>query len=366
MDTERLGSGNRICTVVFVDLVRYSEESVSRQVEMKTRFGALLASALEHTPVADRLVLDTGDGAALCFLGDPEDALFVANSLRTGVLELSDAHGLQLRLGINLGPVRVVKDINGHTNVLGDGINVAQRVMGFASPNQILVSRSYYEVVSRLSPDYDQLFHYRGLHRDKHVRDHEVYEVQLSMPSTLDSSREPSDAPATALEPGSETPRFEAGLLERLSAALALEIGPVAKLIVRRAAERATNVKSLGEALAENVPEPARPAFLARVAEVAGVTRTPAPLPRVAPGEAPAQTTAGTANEITPALLARVEQVLALQIGPVGRVLVRQAAKTATSARELFERLAAHIDDEPSRKAFIAEVERPDRGAPPG
>jgi class 3 adenylate cyclase len=59
--------------------------------------------------------------------------------------------------------VRVVSDINGHSNVIRDGIDVAQRVMGLAAPNQILVSRSYYEVVSRLAPDYAQLLQYVGL-----------------------------------------------------------------------------------------------------------------------------------------------------------------------------------------------------------
>src|SRR5215831_8357324 len=130
MEASSFGTGNRICTVVFVDIVRYSEAPVSRQAEMKARFGALLTTALEQTPAADRLVLDTGDGAALCFLGDPEDGLFAANGLRGGVLDRT-AEGLQLRIGINLGPVRFVKDVNGQPNVIGDGINVAQRVMGF-------------------------------------------------------------------------------------------------------------------------------------------------------------------------------------------------------------------------------------------
>jgi hypothetical protein len=42
----------------------------------------------------------------------------------------------------------------------------------------------------------------------------------------------------------------------------------------------------------------------------------------------------------------------------VGRILVRQAAKTATSPRELFESLAVHIADEQARKAFLAEADR--------
>ena len=61
-------------------------------------------------------------------------------------------------MGINLGPVRLVKDLNGQTNILGDGINVGQRVMSFADPGQLLVSRSFYEVVSRLSDEYENLF----------------------------------------------------------------------------------------------------------------------------------------------------------------------------------------------------------------
>jgi len=85
---------------------------------------------------------------------------------------------------VNLGPVRLVKDINGQPNIIGDGINVAQRVMSFAEPGQILVSRSYYDVMARLSEDYGKLFHYEGAKTDKHVREHEVYAIS-SAPSNL-------------------------------------------------------------------------------------------------------------------------------------------------------------------------------------
>jgi hypothetical protein len=49
--------------------------------------------------------------------------------------------------------------------------------MGFSEPSQILVARSYYEVVSCLSDAYAKLFHYEGSRTDKHVREHEVYAV---------------------------------------------------------------------------------------------------------------------------------------------------------------------------------------------
>jgi hypothetical protein len=70
------------------------------------------------------------------------------------------------------------KDINGQDNLIGDGINLAQRVMSFAEPGQLMVSRSYYDVISCLSQEYAQLFHYQGLRSDKHIREHAVYSVE--------------------------------------------------------------------------------------------------------------------------------------------------------------------------------------------
>jgi class 3 adenylate cyclase len=169
-----------ICSVVFVDLVGYSKKSVSEQLAVKDRFTALLADALKDIAVNDRIVLDTGDGAAMSFLGDPEDALFVGMSVRDAMkgaaAQVEDA-GTGVRIGINLGPVRLVQDINGHPNIVGDGINVAQRIMSFAEPGQILASRSYYDVVSCLSDEYAKLFEFEGSRTDKHVREHEVYVV---------------------------------------------------------------------------------------------------------------------------------------------------------------------------------------------
>jgi len=56
--------------------------------------------------------------------------------------------------------------------------------MSFAEPGQILVSRSYYDVMARLSEDYAKLFRYEGAKTDKHVREHEVYAIS-SAPSNL-------------------------------------------------------------------------------------------------------------------------------------------------------------------------------------
>jgi class 3 adenylate cyclase len=167
-----------VCSVLFLDIVEYSKKPVAEQLELKQAFNRALATALEQVPQRDRIILDTGDGAAVTFMGDPEDALFSALAVRNMASEVP------VRLGVNLGPVRLVKDLNGQMNIIGDGINVAQRVMSFADPGQLLVSRSFYEVVSCLSRDYMNLFRHEGSRTDKHVREHEVYSVVGGTPTT--------------------------------------------------------------------------------------------------------------------------------------------------------------------------------------
>ena len=171
-----------ICSVLFLDIVEYSQRSVAEQIALKERFNKVLTEAIAGVPTDDRIILDTGDGAAVSFLGDPEDTLFAGMSLRDSVAgqEATIGPRLQIRVGVNLGPVRLVKDINGNPNIIGDGINVAQRIMSFAEPGQILVSRSYYDVMARLSEDYAKLFTYEGAKTDKHVREHEVYAINLT------------------------------------------------------------------------------------------------------------------------------------------------------------------------------------------
>ncbi len=166
-----------VCSVLFLDIAEYSRRSVAEQMRQKQKFNALLEKALESVAVSDRIVLDTGDGAAISFLGNPEDALSVGMSLRNAIAEDDDPSPLLVRTGVNLGPVRLIKDLNGQMNIIGDAINVAQRVMSFSEPGQILVSRSYYEVVYRLDPQFEKLFKYEGSRTDKHVREHEVYAV---------------------------------------------------------------------------------------------------------------------------------------------------------------------------------------------
>jgi hypothetical protein len=65
-----------ICSVLFIDIIDCSLKPVSEQIENKDCFNALLTSAIKNIAESDRIILDTGDGAAVALMGAPEDALF--------------------------------------------------------------------------------------------------------------------------------------------------------------------------------------------------------------------------------------------------------------------------------------------------
>jgi class 3 adenylate cyclase len=347
-----------LVTVVFVDIVDYSTGVVAQQFDLKTRLNEMLARALEPVPVAERIILDTGDGAAICFLGDPEDALIAASNLRAAA-----SGALALRLGINLGPVKIVNDANGRPNVIGDGINDAQRIMSFAEPNQIFVSRPYYEVLSRLSHEYSRLFAYVGLHRDKHIREHEVYAVTSADSPAAPAIGEAPDASEPARPPGpvvdteyvppapaaSPPARFDPAVLARLEATLARSIGPLARVILRKAAVSAANLPQLCRVLTASVPEANQAEFTRQIGDLAG-----SGAPVAGPAGRPPSAPAAAPPAFTAEVLAKATERLAGYIGPVAKVMVKKAAAQATSPLDFYQRLAQHIDDPANRERFLA------------
>jgi hypothetical protein len=184
-----------VCSVLFLDLIGYSKKAVAEQHEVKHQFNSALTEALDLLQRRDRVIVDTGDGAAIVFLGDPEDAMIVGMAMR------ESAHRVPMRLGINLGPIRLISDLNDQTNVIGDGINVAQRIMSFAEPGQLLVSHSYYEVVTRVSEHYKRLFVRVGMVQDKHVRDHDIYLVDDDIRLNEDPLAPPRPEPSAPRGP---------------------------------------------------------------------------------------------------------------------------------------------------------------------
>jgi class 3 adenylate cyclase len=303
-----LDQANRtfICSVVFIDLVGYSKKPVTEQIRLKTSLTNNLSEAIKDIPTNDRIILDTGDGAAISFLGDPEDALFVTLSLREAMMRegmtstMVEASGEDsVRMGINLGPVKLVKDINGHPNIIGDGINVAQRIMSFARPGQIVVSRSYYDVVSNLASEYAKLFHYEGSRTDKHVREHEIYVVghhEGALQKARDGMKDRASSTSPnrknrngGTQPGTNTVTLTIPSFVQDKKKLTLVAGGLATLVlilgVLVIAKKPSSSEALRTAAAPTETLPVRPAA-GPTASAAPAQSAPTP-PTAAPVEAP-------------------------------------------------------------------------------
>jgi len=381
-DIDRSGK-TVIASTVFIDIVGYSRSPIGRQIAMKSALNRIVAAAIARIVESERIILDTGDGAALCFMGDPEDALFVATAVNDAVRRETGQGAQTLRIGIHLGPIKVVLDLNGRPNVLGDGINFAQRVMSFAEEGEMLVSRPYFEVVARLGDGNDRFFRYLGVKRDKHVHEHQIYAVDSGLRQdegqwVADGGPGDGAAPAAAavatgaLEPTPAEAPLDAALdpttLAREAERLAALIGPVADVVVKRAAGKATTVGDFYARVAQAIPDAGdRDAFLARSpmsietepGEAAALAARNDTADAAPAGERPPpDPQPSTSRPPDDADLARLERLLAEQIGPLARTLLRREAASAADYDDLVARLARFVKDEPRRVRFVSAAER--------
>lgn len=356
MDENRNLNRTWLCSVLFLDIVNYSSQSVAIQMEWKAFFNESLSDAIAAVSPSDRVILDTGDGAAVCFLGDPEAGMLSALAMRSDFASREiETEAPRVRIGLNLGPVKLVKDINGNLNAIGDGINVGQRIMSFALPNQILVSRSYYEVVSTLSDDYRKLFRFGGSREDKHVREHVVYE--LTQPGSKNPAPEPPEVQATPPPPPapaspSVAASFDPATLKAIEQSLMAYLGPIAPVLVQRESRNTADLQTLCQNLAASISKTAeREAFLKSCRSL---------IPALGPSTSNSQEPVPVQPQPAPSkrvwdeqLLAALRKDAAGYLGPIASIVVDRAATRTNSAEELREAIAGEIHNEAERKAFL-------------
>lgn len=118
------------------------------------------------------LVLPTGDGMAIGFDDSPEKPLRLAIEVHKGLNRYNHLRKkedrVELRIGLDTGPVYIIKDLNGNENVWGPGIIMARRVMDLADKMNILASARFANDVKMLKPEYRQILHPIGDYQIKH------------------------------------------------------------------------------------------------------------------------------------------------------------------------------------------------------
>jgi hypothetical protein len=139
-------------TILFCDVVGFSRKSGKLQreiVESLTSEVSYFIRKYHLKPFKDTEVvaLPTGDGIALAFLHSnhqswkAESIVHLSFCLHQWAGSQRDIPEiLRLRIGIHVGSVDFVVDINGATNICGDCINTSQRIMDAANPAQTLMS----------------------------------------------------------------------------------------------------------------------------------------------------------------------------------------------------------------------------------
>jgi serine/threonine-protein kinase len=140
-------------------------------------------------------------------------------------------------------------------------------------------------------------------------------------------------------------PALDLHEVEEAEKALATHIGPIARVLVRKAAETAASRTALYETLAGNIPDVvARTAFLRRArGDATGTGTGAATETRLAPPRrAP----------VAPEAMNAAQEALAFFVGPIARVLVRKAADAARSEAEFYEQLETQLGRQEDKAAF--------------
>ena len=129
-----------IAHVLFVDIVGYSKESTTAQSRLIGELTGHVNASQAYQAAKQKgrvMPLPTGDGMALLFFDD------VFAPARCAAEVSKSLNGLKVRMGIHSGLVQRQTDIAGAENVVGEGINTAQRVMDAADEGHILLSAQY-------------------------------------------------------------------------------------------------------------------------------------------------------------------------------------------------------------------------------
>jgi serine/threonine-protein kinase len=183
--------------------------------------------------------------------------------------------------------------------------------------------------------------------------------VKLARAKAQVDARPASKAePATRIEPKPLPPQaavFDPALIRTLETRLAQYLGPIANVIVSKAAKKAKAEAELIALLAGEISEPAeRAAFEKQFVEVSRPTSRPVSVPSGLTNPATAQ----AASRFPLEVLERAERRLAQHIGAVARVVVKRAAMKAKDEAELYRLLSDEIEDKDDRKAFIRQTPR--------
>src|SRR6516225_4505090 len=190
-----MGETRKLAAILVVDVVGYSRLAGADEDRTLARLRALRSDLIDPTISVHngRIVKRTGDGALVEFRS-VVDAVRCAVEIQNAMVERNAGveadRRIEFRIGIHLGDV--VEESDG--DLMGDGVNIAARLEGVASPGAICLSEdAYRQVKSRLNFEIRDL----GERALKNIADPlRVYALEVGKPAHEAPARAPRAATA--------------------------------------------------------------------------------------------------------------------------------------------------------------------------
>ena len=159
--------------IFFCDIIGYSKLEPINQYECHAQLTRIIRSCLDKFQtklLEDVIALPTGDGLILNFI-KPEPDIHLKTALM--VLEILAKYNkntywpIKLRIGLNTNVDSIVLDVNNKKNIVGKGINLAERITNLSTHGRILMHKRVYEDLSNYKK-YDGKIVYTGDFTVKH------------------------------------------------------------------------------------------------------------------------------------------------------------------------------------------------------
>lgn len=159
--------------IFFCDIIGYSKLEPINQYECHAQLTRIVRSCLDKLKtklLEDVIALPTGDGLILNYIKSEPD-IHLKTALM--VLEILAKYNkntfwpIQLRIGLNTNVDSIVIDVNNKKNIVGKGINLAERITNLSTHGRILLHKRVFEDLSNYKK-YDGKFEFLGDFTVKH------------------------------------------------------------------------------------------------------------------------------------------------------------------------------------------------------
>jgi len=297
----------KLRAILAADIANFSGRVSINETNALSELSAVLKIAREAVSRFDgQLISMTGDGLFVLF-ESAVDAVECALEIQSGLRCIQASRAMPLRIGLHLGEVLFEDDI-----ACGEALNIAARLESLADPGGILVSGAVFDAVSARIP---ATFEPRGMPRLKNIpRQINTFAVRAAGTAA---------APADALDDDPLDRTVEASY-----ATLKMAAGPPDALAGATAA----------------APSPPQ------------APDKPVITPPVSAQDAAADDAPGWPPDSD--AVAVLLDTLTIYVGPVARIVLPRASKTATTWAQLLDLLEQAIPSATDRQFFRAEIKR--------